>query len=93
MKTPDDINPDNVGTSATSNDVSSSPSKTDDHSAAGFCRRITNKLFECLRDKCFCKHRFSFGTKHFCSWLLRSEEDHSELNFPCRQENQQENQD
>jgi hypothetical protein len=49
-------------------------------------KKVTDKLYRCLALELACKHRFSFGAKNFCSWLLRSETGHSENNFPCVQE-------
>jgi hypothetical protein len=51
-------------------------------------KKISEKLYECLVVGNFCKNRFSFGTRPFCLWLLKTEDNRTEENLPCSQDDQ-----
>ena len=51
-------------------------------------RKVTDNLYECLVTDITCLNRFHFGTKVFCTWLLKDGTDNSKHNLPCSQEDQ-----
>lgn len=44
---------------------------------------ISENVFECLLDRVECRHKFPFGYKNICSWLLKNASKGLDHKLPC----------
>jgi hypothetical protein len=49
------------------------------------CRKLTDKLYECLAHSTSCSEQFPFGSRKFCLWLLKNFATAESTTLPCKQ--------